>query len=120
MTKYRHHPGHPLADKQGWVELNDEYYNHLPSSNNDCRYDGFKFNVISDTMEPTRHMADGNYYSSKSEFRAATKRAGCIEVGNDSSIMNAKPRNGVKPLDKRQRVEDIKRAIYETRNGIRR
>ena len=35
--------------------------------------------VISDEMSPTRHMADGNTYTSKKKFRDATRAAGCIE-----------------------------------------
>lgn len=74
--------------------------------------------VISDEMSPTRHMADGRYYTSKHKFRAATRAAGCIEVGNDPSIMSPKPRRRVE-LDRRKRVEDIKRTIYELRNSKR-
>ena len=39
--------------------------------------------VISDIMPETRHMANGKTYTSKSEYRKATKAAGCIEVGNE-------------------------------------
>lgn len=70
--------------------------------------------VISDCMSETRHMANGRYYTSKSEFRKATKAAGCIEVGNETATMN-KPRPTVK-LDRRKRREDIKKAIHQLRN----
>lgn len=116
MTKYRHHPGHPLADEKGWVELNDEYWANLPDIDS-CGRPYTKsdpsLHIISDTMEPTWHMADGNYYSSKAEFRRATKRAGCIEVGNDPSIMRPKPR---KMLSKQERIEHIKHAIHTLSN----
>lgn len=72
-------------------------------------------NFISDTMEPTRHMANGKYYTSKKAFRAATKDAGCIEIGNDTKSL-LKPRKKVK-LDRRQRREDIKKAIHDLKNG---
>lgn len=101
----RYKPNHPLADKDGWVELNDDYWNYLPDNSNNSGVQ-----IISDGMEPTRHMADGNYYTSKSEFRKATKRAGCIEVGNDPSVM-PKPREYRMP-SKQERIEHIKHAIH--------
>jgi hypothetical protein len=70
--------------------------------------------VISDTMDPTRHMASGRYHTSKAAFRAETKAYGCIEVGNDASIL--RPRKPI-PLSREKRREDIKRTIYEARNG---
>ena len=73
--------------------------------------------IISDTMQPLKHMANGRIYDSKSGFRNATKAAGCIEVGNDSSF-GRKPRVQIK-LDKRERVESIRKAIYELQNGRR-
>lgn len=73
--------------------------------------------VISDAMAPTRHMCDGNYYTSKAAFRETTKAHGCVEVGTDTSHL--KPRKRV-PLDRRKRREDIKRTIHDLRNGIKR
>lgn len=70
-------------------------------------------NVISDTMDATRHMCDGNYYTSKAKFREVTKLHGCIEVGNDPAI--SRPRKPI-PLDRAKRREDIRRTIYELRN----
>ena len=70
--------------------------------------------VISDIMEPTRHMATGRYFSSKAAFRAETRAAGCVEVGNDPAA--TRPRKPV-PLSRERRREDIKRTIYELRNG---
>lgn len=72
-------------------------------------------NYISDQMDPTRHMADGKYYTSKKAFREATKRAGCIEIGNETKYLQ-KPRKPVK-LDRRKRREDIKKAINDLRWG---
>ena len=34
-------------------------------------------------LEPLRNMADGRLYDSKRAMSAATKAAGCIEVGNE-------------------------------------
>jgi hypothetical protein len=72
---------------------------------------GPAFNFISDTMDATQHMANGKWYTSKSEFRKATKAAGCIEVGNEK----LKPFKPI-PLDRRKRAMDIKRAIEELRS----
>lgn len=70
-----------------------------------------KFYVISDTMNATRNHADGKVYDSKAKFRAATRAAGCIEIGNET----IKPRAPVK-LSNEQRAMDIKRAIEQLRS----
>lgn len=69
----------------------------------------------SDNMEPTRHMSNGKYYTSKKKFRDETKARGCIEIGNDTKplLESRKP----KIPDRRQRRDDIKRAIWELKNG---
>lgn len=74
--------------------------------------------VISDEMPPTRHMADGKHYTSKAKFREATRRAGCVELGNENAYLT-KPRKRVE-LSREKRREDIRRTIYDLRNGIRR
>ena len=71
-------------------------------------------NVISDIMSETRHMADGKYYTSKSEYRKATRAAGCIEVGNETKALLT-PRKPVQ-LDRGQRRDDIRKTIYDLRN----
>jgi hypothetical protein len=71
-------------------------------------------NVIRDGMEPTMHMATGRIFESKSAFRRETKAAGCVEIGTHQF----KPRVPIK-MDKRQRVQDIQRAIFQLRNGGR-
>jgi hypothetical protein len=70
--------------------------------------------VISDIMPETKHMADGQVYTSKAKFREATRAAGCIEVGNETATL-LKPRAPV-TLDRGQRRDAIKKAIYELRN----
>ena len=70
--------------------------------------------VISDTMEPLRHMADGKMYDSKVKFRQATRAAGCYELGNETATL-LKPRQQIQ-LDAGKRRDDIRRAIYELRN----
>ena len=75
--------------------------------------DGPRLRYISDHMDPLQHPVSGKTYDSKSEFRRATKAAGCIEVGDqkDYGIRREKPK-----LDKRERVEHIKRSIQELKN----
>lgn len=75
------------------------------------------FHVISDTMEPTRHMATNRIHTSKSAFRADTRASGCVEVGNETSYLT-KPRAQIKP-DRAKLREDLRRAIYQLRNGQR-
>ena len=70
-------------------------------------------NVIRDEMDSLRHMADGKHYTSKAKFRQATRDAGCVEIGNEAVI---KPKQPV-TLDRRQRREDIRRAIHDVRDG---
>ena len=72
--------------------------------------------VLRDHMDATWHPANGKRYDSKSEFRRATKAAGCIEVGDAPLVgrVSAPPK-----LDNRQRAEDIKRSIYQLKNGRR-
>ncbi len=70
--------------------------------------------VISDEMAPTRHMADGQMYTSKAKFRHATRAAGCVEVGNETATL-LKPRQQV-TLDSGKRRDDIRKTIYEMRN----
>ena len=50
------------------------------------------YGIITDTMNPTWHPADGKTYDSKSAFRRATRENGCEELGND---MNKPERKGL-------------------------
>lgn len=96
-------PDHPEANENGMIDRSLLYYER-----------GEAAYVISDTMDLTRHMADNKMYDSKAKFREVTKAHGCIEVGNESATM-LKPRKPA-TLDRRQRRDDIRRAIYELRN----
>jgi hypothetical protein len=69
--------------------------------------------IITDEMAALRHMADGKMYTSKRRFRAATRAADCIEFGNEKVIGPKKP----VVLDRRQRREDIRRALHDLRDG---
>lgn len=119
MARYFHQPDNPLANERGMVD-EEAYamYNYLHSGDSKRAIIGNQevcINFISDTMPDTRHMSNGRYYDSKSKFRQVTKQHGCIEVGNEESFM-MRPR-APKKLDKRQRREDIKKALWEVRNG---
>ncbi len=70
--------------------------------------------VISDHMPALRNHADGRTYDSKARFRAATKAAGCIEIGNEK-LPDRKPAK----LDKAKRRDDIRKAIYDLKNGYK-
>ena len=61
--------------------------------------------VISDEMAETRHMADGNYYTSKKKFRQATRDAGCVEVGNETkTILKPRPKIELSRADRRDAI----------------
>jgi hypothetical protein len=97
-------PDHPDSNDNGMVEKHLVAPHHVDA-----------VQVISDTMELMRNMVDGKYYDSKSKFREVTRAHGCIEVGNETATL-LKPRKPVE-LDRGQRKEDIRRAIYELRNS---
>lgn len=74
---------------------------------------GPKLQIITDEMPGTQHPCDGRVYTSKNKFRQTTKAHGCIEIGNE------KQDRCEQRLDKKQRIEDIKRAYYEVSNARR-
>lgn len=120
MASYLHRPGHPFANERGMVEKSVYYeYRYLTEPDDDKHAvignQRVEVNFISDGMADTRHMANNKYYDSKSAFRKATKRAGCIEVGNETETL-LKPRKIIEPTRK-QRREDIKKSLYDIRNG---
>ncbi len=63
--------------------------------------------IIMDTMQPVQSQLDGKFYDSKAALRATYKAAGVVEVGNDSSITQPKPRAKTTPCRKaiRETVE---------------
>lgn len=104
MARYVYRPNHPFCDENGMVEASQAGPKYISSN---------ATNVISDHMEPTKHMANGLMYDSKAAFRKATKAAGCIEVGNEVSTL-LKPRPRVE-LSREQRRNEIRRAISQLR-----
>lgn len=101
--RYLYRPNHPDANENGMIDAELAYEGFTPS--------GAPY-VISDSMDAIKHHGTGLMTDSKSGFRKMTKATGCYEVGNETM----KPRGQIR-LDKRQRKEDIRRAIYELRNG---
>jgi len=87
-----------------WHDLDEPWPCALPSKSR-------AFYVISDTMEPAKHMGTGQILDSKAKFRQATRASGCIELGNEP----IKARAPI-PLDRRARREAIKQSIYHLRN----
>ena len=111
MARFIYAPTHPDANHNGLVAAEVYYpwrYGHA---------DGVAPAYISDHMDPTKHMADGRIYDSKAKFRAATRAAGCIEVGNETAAIT-KPRTPI-ALGRGERRDDIKRSIWELKNGRR-
>jgi hypothetical protein len=45
--------------------------------------------IIRDGMDPAKHMANGQTYDSKSEFRRVTRAHGLIELGTDAPTIPA-------------------------------
>ena len=70
-------------------------------------------NVISDSMDPLKHMGTGRVLDSKSEFRKDTRAAGCEEAGNDPAIQREQPR--WEPSE-RDVVSEVQRAIAQLRS----
>jgi hypothetical protein len=118
MVSIIYKPECPYADEHGNVTREElEYWKYMQVAHLQYTIGNrpVRFSIISDNMDATRHMANGKVYDSKSAFRKATKNAGCIEVGNEKSTV-FKPKKEIK-LDKRQRRDDIKKAIYQLKNG---
>lgn len=70
-----------------------------------------KVHIINDSMEPTWHPCDGQYYDSKRKFRAVTKAHGKTEVGNDPAFLREDSRS--EKQYEQKTIEAIKRAWNE-------
>jgi hypothetical protein len=70
--------------------------------------------VIGDEMPATRHMATGEYFTSKAKFRQRTRETGNIEVGNEVATL-LRPRAPVR-LSRADRRQAIRSAIRELRD----
>lgn len=68
--------------------------------------------IISDTIEPFRSMADGKIYSSKSLYRGDLRARGLTEVGNDAQSRTPRPRDlGAERAARRQSIRDTYRQL---------
>ena len=94
-------PNHPKANSNGLIDRAEAGY----SAKNSAPY------VISDAMDPIKHMGSGRIMDSKAKFRAETRATGCVEIGNE----RIKPRAPIK-LDGGQRRDAIRKAIYDLKN----
>lgn len=103
MARYVYRPDDPRANENGMVDAELAAPVGVDP----------RFYIMQDEMPATRHMATGEYFTSKAKFRQRTRDTGCVEVGNDSSL--TRPRRPA-TLDRGKRREDIQRAIYELRN----
>lgn len=118
MASSLYKPDCPHANENGFVDKSTYYqwmYNTKPDKRMMIGNKIVEFNFIADEMAPTRHMCDGKYYTSKKRFRNETKARGCVEVGNDTAPLLK--RRDTKKLDKRQRRDDIRKSIFELKNG---
>lgn len=117
MPTYRFDPDHPYADASGMVEVNEDFYLHKAMTTPDLRMmngnEPVTFHVISDNLDYVKHMANGKIYTSKKKFRDETKARGCIEVGNEVAAVTKARKGNLKGLSKKERVQDIKKAIYQ-------
>lgn len=68
--------------------------------------------IHSDTMDPLRHMATGEMFDSKSQFRAATRASGCVELGNDAPAVTE-----AWQTDRKSIRDDLNRAYSELEQG---
>lgn len=65
--------------------------------------------MVMPDIKPYRSMIDGSIINSRSYHREHLRQHGCVEVGNDRSVLNAKP----KPM---QSPPGLKQAIIEAAN----
>lgn len=67
--------------------------------------------LIRDQMDDLRHPATGKHYSSKSDFRRATRQSGALEVGSDTI--------GAKPTLDQVSSADVGEAIRKVKAGYK-
>ena len=70
--------------------------------------------VISDTMDPVEQV-DGQFYTSKRQYRAVGRAHGLIEIGNEKLPVKPKGTGALAPAAKKARREALGRAIQRVR-----
>ena len=91
---------------RGWHDPEAWPHNCLPEANlsrSDLAFPQVARTSLDDLWNPV----DGKRYSNSRNFEAAVKAKGCEIIGNDSSLVNAKPKKVETP---RGRVDDIIKA----------
>lgn len=68
--------------------------------------------IIHDGMSPVQSMTNGRLYDSKAALRQEYRRAGVVEVGNDSSYVDPKPFKKPKP-DRKEIKASVERAFSQ-------
>ena len=72
-----------------------------------------RIHVISDAMDPVKHMGTGRIHDSKAKFRADTRAMGCEEVGTDPAGRRERLRHEPSQYEI---VQDIKKSIEQLRS----
>jgi len=67
-------------------------------------------------MEPTEQV-DGNFYTSKRQFRAVGRALGLTEVGNETFHVKQKQRASDSRAETEKRTRAVKTAIEKFRGG---
>lgn len=70
--------------------------------------------LIRDHMAPVQHPVTGEILDSKSAFRARTRDAGCVELGNDAPVESTPY-----AADRKQIRADIVTAMQQSEQGYR-
>lgn len=105
-------PNHPLANENGMIERHLVDDGPVASSSLPRPY------VVSDSLGGgVKHLATGQILDSKSAHRRLNKELGLVELGNEKEAHLKQP--APPKLDKRQRKNDIRKAIKELREGRR-
>lgn len=95
--------------RQRYVQRNGELVRVDPNWTPEPRSD---YHIMGD-IEPYRSMIDGSVISSRSRHREHLRAHGCVEVGNDSIVMNPKR----KPLES---PPGLKETLIRATNEIER
>lgn len=106
---YRYRPNHPMANENGMVDT--DYLIDEPTARSALPAPM----VVSDSIDALRHHGTGEILDSKSAFRKRNKELGYVEIGNEKP----KGRRTPAKLDRQQRKNDIRKAIYQLKNGKR-
>jgi hypothetical protein len=73
-------------------------WSHAPKPSHDKGSDHFPAPMVMKTsMEPTRNPINGKEYTCMRAFERDVRAMGCEIAGNDSSIVNAKPKEITTP-----------------------